>query len=64
MPSLKSLEESVDIKNLEYDVVISLFLAYRSEDAVYKRFIEVPISYPMANDTGLFDWWNWWRVDC
>jgi len=28
--SLKSLEESVDVKNLEYDVVISLFLAYRS----------------------------------
>ena len=30
LSSLKSLEGNVDIKNLEYDVVISLFLAYRS----------------------------------
>ena len=27
---LKKIEEKLDVKNTEYDVVISLFLAYRS----------------------------------
>ena len=49
LPSLKSLEESVDIKNLEYDVVISLFLAYRSIKAWPEMiFLVEKMSQPLA----------------